>query len=134
MTAQAAAKSQMAERSARARRSPRGSLAILAVGELLTRAMSFLAFAHLARTLGPDGFGKLEFVLAWVMFGMMLIESGFQTIGARDVAIDEGAAATLVSRILPIQISIAAAICMSCFVLQLTGWLDAGNVATAVGV
>ncbi len=86
--------------------------------------MSFVAFAHLAHTLGADGFGKLEFVLACLMFGMIAVESGFQTIGARDVAIDPRSAANLVSRILPIQLLIAATLTAVCFVLQWASWLD----------
>jgi len=90
----------------------------------LTRAMSFLAFAHLARTLGADGFGKLEFVLAWLMFGQVIIESGFQTIGARDVAIEPSSIRALVARILPIQLCIAAIACLTCFVILPMRWLD----------
>lgn len=99
-------------------------MATLAVGEILTRATSFLAFAYLARTLGPDGFGKLEFVLTWIMLGVLLIESGFQTIGARDVAIDEAAAPTLVARILPIQCCIALLLTLTCYCLMRLHSLD----------
>jgi O-antigen/teichoic acid export membrane protein len=114
----------MAQRTSLPRRSPRINLAILAFGELLTRAMSFLAFAHLARTLQADGFGKLEFVLAWVMFGVVLIESGFQTIGARDVAIDPASAGRLVAKILPLQLGIAVVAVLACGTLQAFALLD----------
>ncbi len=87
------------EHRASGRLSPRAILVVLAVGELLTRGVSLLAFAHLARTLGADGFGKLEFVLAWLMFGMVMVEWGSQTIGARDVALDEDAAPGLLAKI-----------------------------------
>jgi O-antigen/teichoic acid export membrane protein len=117
-------KDHIAQRSPPRRRSVRLNLAILAVGEMLTRGLSFLAFAYLARTLGADGFGKLEFVLSWIMLGQLLIESGFHTIGARDVAIDESVAPTLVARILPIQCGIALLSTLACYWFQTTHVLD----------
>ncbi len=87
--------------------------------------MSFLAFAHLARALGPDGFGKLEFVLTWMMFGVLFIESGFQTLAARDVAIDGSLAPKLLARIVPIQFCLALTAVVACYLLMLLTLPDA---------
>ncbi|MAE60655.1 MAG: hypothetical protein CMJ49_04765, partial [Planctomycetaceae bacterium] len=62
------------------------NFAILAVSEVLTRALTFVAFAYLARVLGPTVFGQNEIALAIMMVAMLVIDMGFPILGAREIA------------------------------------------------
>lgn len=60
--------------------------AALLSGEFLSKALAAVAFAYLARVLGPEGYGHLEFVLALVVFLTLLVDCGLSSYGAREVA------------------------------------------------
>ena len=46
----------------------------------------FVAFAHLARVLGPDLYGDIEFALALTLFFNLAVEGGLGLLGAREIA------------------------------------------------
>lgn len=75
-------------------RTPRLALnfAILSGGELISKLLAFAAFAYLARVLGPESFGYLEFALALVFFLTLISELGLGPFGAREVAKEPEAA------------------------------------------
>ncbi len=52
---------------------------LLGIGEFASKICSFVAFAYLARVLGPSEFGQLEFALALIFFFTLLVGlwSGF---------------------------------------------------------
>lgn len=83
------------------------NLAILAVGELLTRILTFVAFVHLARVLGPETFGLVEVALAVLMVALLLVDQGFPTLGAREVARNPEAVEGLVGRVISVQLLFA---------------------------
>jgi PST family polysaccharide transporter len=62
---------------------------LLAVGEFTAKLFAFVAFAYLARVLGPKEFGQIEFALAVIVFFTLLVDSGLGTYGAREIAKDE---------------------------------------------
>jgi O-antigen/teichoic acid export membrane protein len=62
---------------------------LLSGGEALSKVFAFVAFAYLARRLGPDIYGDIEFALAVAMFFSLIVEGGLGILGAREIAKDE---------------------------------------------
>jgi len=60
----------------------------LAGAEVISKVVTFAAFSYLARVAGPDGFGYLEFAGATLFCGWLLVEQGFGSYGAREIAKD----------------------------------------------
>ena len=58
----------------------------IAGAEVASKLVTFAAFAYLARVVGPDGFGHLEFAGASLFFAALLVEQGFGLHGAREIA------------------------------------------------
>jgi O-antigen/teichoic acid export membrane protein len=61
-------------------------VAAAAVLGVLTRLVSVLIFAYLARVLGPEAFGRIGFAETTVMYLMLISDLGLQTIGLRETA------------------------------------------------
>ena len=76
-----------------------GDYAALAGGELLAKIASLVAFAYLARKLGPDAYGAVELAVALVMVFGLVVDFGFGPIGAREVTRDPGRAGSLARHI-----------------------------------
>jgi PST family polysaccharide transporter len=64
------------------------NLGLLATGEMLSKCFTLVAFAHLARVLGPASFGNIEFALAVIFIFSLLIDLGLGIYGAREIAQD----------------------------------------------
>jgi O-antigen/teichoic acid export membrane protein len=60
---------------------------------------AFVAFAYLARVLGPKAFGQLEFALALIVLFTLLVDCGLTAYGAREIAKDESLVGRLTSHI-----------------------------------
>lgn len=58
----------------------------LAGAEVISKIVTFAAFAYLARVAGPDGFGYIEFAGATLFCAWLLVEQGFASYGAREIA------------------------------------------------
>src|SRR5215510_14974600 len=58
----------------------------LAGAEVISKIVTFAAFAFLARVAGPDGFGYLEFAGETLFCAWLLVEQGFGSYGAREIA------------------------------------------------
>jgi len=69
--------------------------AILSGTEFISKLLSAIAFAYLARVLGPQNYGYLEFTIAIVFFFTLIVDSGLSSIGAREFAKDRDALAKL---------------------------------------
>lgn len=80
---------------------------LLSAAELLAKILSAVAFAVLARVLGPDEYGHLEFTLAMVFFFALFVDSGLSTYGAREIARDATAVGRLAARIVAIRLVLA---------------------------
>jgi O-antigen/teichoic acid export membrane protein len=72
---------------------------LLGAGEFASKVFSFLAFAYLARVLGPKEFGQIEFALALIVFFSLLVDCGLSSYGAREIAKDESAVGRLSTNI-----------------------------------
>ncbi len=59
---------------------------LLAAGEALAKLLTFAGFVYLARVLGPADYGRLEFVLAIMVFFTLPVDFGLGTLGAREIA------------------------------------------------
>jgi O-antigen/teichoic acid export membrane protein len=82
---------------------------VLSGGELLSKIFTAVAFAYLARVLGPGGYGQLEFALAIVLFFTVLVDGGLSPYGARELAKDPGAAGRLVLHVVLLRCALATA-------------------------
>jgi O-antigen/teichoic acid export membrane protein len=71
------------------------NFALLTLGEGLSKIFSFVAFAYLARILGPDTYGDIEFALALALFFNLVVEAGLGILGAREIAKDEKSVVSL---------------------------------------
>jgi len=68
---------------------------LLSTGECVAKGLGMMAFAHLARILGPQGYGHLEFTLAIIFFFTLFVDSGLGAYGAREIARDRHTVARL---------------------------------------
>ncbi len=76
---------------------------LLAAGEVVSKAFTFIAFAYLARQLGPSAFGGVEFALALIVLFTLVVEGGLSPYGAREVAKDPSALSRLASQIVALR-------------------------------
>jgi O-antigen/teichoic acid export membrane protein len=58
----------------------------LAGAEAFTKAITFIAFAYLARLFGASGFGHIEWAGAVLMCASLIVDQGFSSYGAREIA------------------------------------------------
>src|SRR5690349_14522108 len=63
---------------------------LLGGAEVFSKGVTILAFACLARVLGPADFGALEFALAVITILTLLVDCGLSPYGAREVGKDPG--------------------------------------------
>lgn len=81
----------------------------------LTMADAFVKFlgavniAYLARILGPEDFGKMNFALAIVGYFAMLSQFGLNTVGVRQVARDRTTMRTYIKHIVSLKVFLGAA-------------------------
>jgi O-antigen/teichoic acid export membrane protein len=88
---------------------------------LVLNAISIFATAYIARTLGPEDYGRFVFALAFIAFFMPFTNLGLRTISTRDLATTEKAnAAGYVGRITTLRLLLSilmAGICILAAVL-----------------
>lgn len=92
----------------RSRRLIRNLLALVG-GDTLSKLLLLIAFASLARALGPAGFGVVEVVVALSAFFAQLADLGVGAVGARAVARDPRAVRDLAARVPAARIVMACA-------------------------
>jgi O-antigen/teichoic acid export membrane protein len=83
------------------------NFALLSGGELASKVLSLAAFAYLARTLGPDKFGHLEFAISATVFLGLLVDCGLSPYGAREVARDPHAPERLALSLIAVRSALA---------------------------
>lgn len=71
----------------------------LAAAEVISKLVTFAAFAYVARVAGPDGFGYVEFAAAVLICAGLVIDQGLGPYGAREIAKDPRRTPELVSEI-----------------------------------
>jgi O-antigen/teichoic acid export membrane protein len=62
----------------------------LSGAEVVTKIATFAAFAYLARLLGPAGFGYVEWAGTVLMCSSLIVDQGFSSYGAREIAKSPG--------------------------------------------
>lgn len=87
------------------------NFAVLSGAEFISKAAAALAFAFLARVLGPESYGQLEFALAVIFFFILIVDTGLGVYGAREVARDGVAIPRLVVHITFLRGLLALASC-----------------------
>lgn len=75
------------------------NFALLGSAEIFSKVVTILAFAYLARVLGPAEFGILEFAVAVITILTLLVDCGLSPYGAREVGKDPGRAGALLRQI-----------------------------------
>jgi O-antigen/teichoic acid export membrane protein len=86
--------------------SPFHNIIRLASGDLVAKALSFLAFIYLARILGVSDFGILEFASSVLTYLLLLGDGGLEMWGTREASKTTDLPA-LVERILPFRLLLA---------------------------
>ena len=76
----------------------------LAAGECAAKLLTFIAFSYLARTLGPERYGNLEFTLALMVFFTLPADLGLGSYGAREIAKNKSRAASLLREITGVRL------------------------------
>ncbi len=79
----------------------------LAGAEVFTKAITFAAFAYLARILGAAGFGYVEWSAAVLMCTSLIVDQGFSSYGAREIARMPSATPKLTSEIVTARFGMA---------------------------
>jgi len=80
----------------------------LAGAEVVSKLVTFGAFAYLARILGPDYFGYVEFAGAVLMCASLIVDQGFSPFGAREIAKDPQQTRRLTAEIVTVRFALAA--------------------------
>jgi O-antigen/teichoic acid export membrane protein len=80
---------------------------LLSGGEAASKILAFVAFAYLARILGPDIYGHVEFALAATLFFNLVVEGGLGLLGTREIAKDELAVNRLTYHIVILRLVLA---------------------------
>jgi len=61
----------------------------LTFADFFNKALAFLGVAYLARVLKAEGFGKIEFAQAIIVYFLLVVNQGFSVFGAREIAKDK---------------------------------------------
>lgn len=83
------------------------NLFALFTGEAVSSGLAFLITILLARRLGDEGFGRLAFVQAMMVYFTLLTDMGLSTFGAREIARSPEKAAQLSGQIFSIRLFFA---------------------------
>ncbi len=76
----------------------------LLVADLLTKALGFISVIYLARVLTVEGFGKIEFAQAIIVYFILLVNQGLDIWGVREIAKNQGRKKEIVNNILSIRL------------------------------
>lgn len=98
----------------------------LASAEVFSKLLTFAAFAYLARVLGPDSYGYIEFAGAALMCATLVVDQGFSSFGAREIAKAPGETRRWVAEIITLRFLLAALSYLALAVFALT--IDRGPV------
>lgn len=98
----------------------------LAGAEAFGKLVTFAAFAYLARLFGAAGFGHIEWAGAALMCASLIVDQGFNSYGAREIAKNKERTAELVAEIVTARFFFAAA---AYLLVALVAFQFAGNAA-----
>ena len=75
------------------------NFSVLTGATMVSYLMSFFVVMHVARTLGPEEYGKVGFAQAFVSYFMLIASMGLETLGLRDIAKDKSRAISVLTNI-----------------------------------
>ncbi len=101
------------------------NFASLAGAEALSKALTFLAFAYLARKFGSAGYGYVEWAGAILMCASLIVDQGFSAYGAREIAKSLDRTSDLVSQIVTARLLLAIVAYAALALFALTAVADA---------
>ena len=76
----------------------------LTVAEALSKGIVFIYNAYLARVIMPEGFGIIGFATAYLMYFLLFVNLGFNTVGTREIAKSHSNTDKYVNSIITIRI------------------------------
>jgi len=90
----------------------------LLVGNTISGLINFFSIVYIARVLGAAAFGLVQFAQAFLLYLVIVVDSGLSTFGTREIAKDRTQAGTISINIFSLRLIIAlAAFCLSLFIL-----------------
>lgn len=81
--------------------------AVLSGGQVVSKIIGFVAFASLARTLQPEGYGTVEYVVGLSIFFGTFVEFGLGVVGVRRIAAAPGQLPTVAAQIPVLRLVVA---------------------------
>ncbi len=106
------------------------NLGALGTGHVASKLAALVSYAWLARSLGPEYYGTVEFAMALAAFFVMIVEFGLDPIGVRDLAQDCYPAGSLAGNV-PAAKLVVAVFAAPCMLLY--AWA-AGQSGAAIGL
>lgn len=90
----------------------------LLVGNIASGLINFFTIIYVARVLGAAAFGLFQFVQAFLLYLVIIVDSGLSTYGMREIAQDRSRAAAISINILALRLLIAlVTFCLSLILL-----------------
>lgn len=83
------------------------NFAWLALAEAASKVLTFVAVAYLARVIGPERFGYVEFAISVLLIAGLVVDQGFGPYGAREIARTPERTGPLVAEIVAARILLA---------------------------
>lgn len=83
-------------------------LLLLSGGQFVSKLIGLLVFAYLARTLAPDGYGAVEYVVGLTVFFAMAVDGGLGTVGVRRLGLARAELPRLARQIPLARLAVAA--------------------------
>ena len=96
----------------------------LTLSELGSRGIKFLAMVYLARILAKEAFGKIVFIQALTIYGMLLTDFGTPVLGMREVARKPEDVPQTIGRILCLRLVMGTLFLCICIILGITLFHD----------
>jgi len=81
--------------------------ALLASGQALARAMTFVAIAYLARVLGVEMFGVVVFAAVVATYFLLLVDAGLDLLAMREIARQESSVESVVASVFASRLGLA---------------------------
>ena len=79
------------------------NFSFLLCADILTKALGFIGIIYLARILTVEGFGKIEFAQAIIVYFILLVNQGLDIWGVREIAKNPGTKSEIVNNIVSIR-------------------------------
>jgi len=102
-----------------------GNYLYLAIAEIVSKAVTLSVFAYMARVIGRDGMGMIEFASAALLCASLALDMGFGSYGAREIAKHPECTAELTAQILFVRLVLGVAAFGG---LVSLAWLSSGAV------